>query len=61
MTPLCVLASQPESEDSIKNLKLLVANEARFDAALPDHHPYQLAIQAGNTEMAAVIHTFSYE
>lgn len=60
-TPLCALASFPESEATIQKLKLLLANEARFDAALPAYHPYTLAVNAGNTETAKILHTYSYE
>jgi len=54
-SPLCVLASMRESQETIEMIKTLLTNGASLTAALPSWHPLDIARAANNKQTIKAI------
>jgi len=55
LTPLCKLASQPESEENIQKITLLLQHQASCKPSLPEFHPLYCALDSKNYQALRAI------
>jgi len=59
LSPLCKLASQPETQDTLQKMLLLIKYGASCSRSLPHHHPIFLALKAQNYEFMRMMLKYS--